>query len=313
MSFQAMAWAVDQKLPTLQKFVLLMLANRTNHDTGRCDPSHKRLADDCGMSVASVKRAIKALAEAGYLSVEGRTKNGEKQPNYYRLHLDRVGSHRPDPMPNAGGVGSQGTEVGSHRPDLGSDRPEGVGSQGAINQESSKQEVNQEENLKSLPAMPADADMAAMEGEVLPAEQFADDKPRCEIPDDMPGPKDQSCKTFKAWANYAMAYRKRYSVWPVWNAQAGGMLGKLIDLIGTEAAPKVAAFYVSINDARLVNDCHSLNNLIAKAGAYHTQWLTGRQMNGTTARQIEQTQANINAAEEAARRILERGERNEFL
>lgn len=175
-----------------------------------------------------------------------------------------------------------------------------------------------------LPALPAVAGSPAAEGELIEVGEEAQALapvqlvtgsagPRCSIPADMPGPKDQSCKTFKAWANYAMAYRKRYSVWPVWNAQAGGMLGKLIGLIGAEAAPKVAAFYVSINDARLVNDCHSLNNLIAKAGAYHTQWLTGRQMNSTTARQIEQTQANINAAEEAARRILERGERNEFL
>lgn len=29
--------------------------------------------------------------------------------------------------------------------------------------------------------------------------------PRVEIPADMPGPKDQACKTFKTWANCAMA------------------------------------------------------------------------------------------------------------
>lgn len=307
MSFQAMAWAVDQKLPMKEKFVLLMLANRTNHDTGRCDPSHKRLADDCGMSVASVKRAIRELVEDGYLSVEGRTKNGEKQPNQYRLHLERVGSHRPHPPKSDGGVGSQGAEVGSHRPDLGSHRPEGVGSQGAIKQESSNQEENKEENL--LPAGPATPS--------APGELIVMSAPRVEIPADMPGPKDRNCKTFRAWANYAFAYRNRYSVWPVWNASVGGMLGKLIDQLGAEEAPKVAAFYVSINDARLVNDCHSLNTLIAKAGTYRTQWATGRQMNATTARQIEHRQANLSAGEEAARRIRERrsngGERNEFL
>ena len=37
------------------------------------------------------------------------------------------------------------------------------------------------------------------------------------IPADMPGTRDPSAKTFKAWANYACAYRKRYSTWPVWN------------------------------------------------------------------------------------------------
>lgn len=139
------------------------------------------------------------------------------------------------------------------------------------------------------------------------------DAPRVEIPVDMPGPKDQTCKTFKAWANYAMAYRKRYQCWPVWNAAAGGMLGKLVDLLGVDVAHSVAAYYLTINDARLINDYHCLNTLIAKAGAYHTQWITGRQMNSRTARQIEDTQANMNAAQEAARLILDGEKRNAFL
>lgn len=137
--------------------------------------------------------------------------------------------------------------------------------------------------------------------------------PRIDIPSDMPGPKDQSAKTFKAWANYAFAYRRRYSVWPKWNARTAGQVSQLVDRLGADEAHHVAAFYVSINDARLINDCHSLNVLLAKAEAIRTQWATGRQMNGTTARQLEQTQANINAADDAARRIMERGDRNEFL
>jgi hypothetical protein len=137
---------------------------------------------------------------------------------------------------------------------------------------------------------------------------------RVEIPSDMPGPKDPECKTFKAWANYAFAYRKRYQAWPVWNAKVAGQVGQLVNRLGADIAHHVAAYYVSINDARLINDCHSLNNLLAKAEAYHTQWATNRQMNGTTARQLEQTQANINAAHTAAESIRSKeGKRNAFL
>lgn len=303
MSFQAMAWAVGQKLPMKEKFVLLMLANRTNHDTGRCDPSHRRIAEDCGMSPATVKRAIKELVAGGYLSVENRVKNGEKQPNQYKLHLDRVGSHSTYPLQEASEVGSHSTKVGSDRPNLGSEGTEGVGSQGAIKQESSKQEVKQEENLKSLPAA-----ASAAGGVVIPFEP-----PRVEIPADMPGPKDQTCKTFKTWANYAMAYRKRYSAWPVWNAKVGGQISQLIDRLGIDVAHSVSAFYVTVNDARLINDCHSLNHLLAKCEAFHTQWQTGRQMNGRTARQMEDTQANVNAAQEAARLIMDKEAINAFL
>ncbi|MFJ3114911.1 phage replication protein [Pseudomonas protegens] len=123
--------------------------------------------------------------------------------------------------------------------------------------------------------------------------------PRVEIPADMPGPKDQTCKTFKAWANYAMAYRKRYSAWPVWNAKAGGQLGQLVDRLGADVAHHVAAHFLKNSDAGVVRKCHSLNELLVNAESYHTQWVTNRQMSGATARQIEQTQTNFSAAEQA--------------
>jgi hypothetical protein len=55
------------------------------------------------------------------------------------------------------------------------------------------------------------------------------------------------------------------------------------------------------------------DGVLAKAESYHTQWTTNRQMNSTTARQIEQTQANINAAQQAAENIRQGGRRNAFL
>lgn len=171
---------------------------------------------------------------------------------------------------------------------------------------------NQDTNQGTSHSLPEGSDKPTQPG-VLVLVVDQPEAPRVEIPADMPGPKDQTCKTFKAWANYAMAYRKRYQCWPVWNAAAGGILGKLVDRLGIEVAHSVAAYYLTINDARIVNDCHSLNNLIAKAEAYHTQWATGRQMNSRTARQIEDTQANMNAAQEAARLILDGEKRNAFL
>lgn len=138
--------------------------------------------------------------------------------------------------------------------------------------------------------------------------------PRFQIPADMPGPKDPTCKTFKAWANYACAYRKRYNAWPVWNAKAGGQLGQLIARLGAENSHHVAAYYLTINDSFLIRKCHDLASLVRDAESFHTQWATNRQMNGTTARQQEQTQANINAAHAAAEAIRgKEGKRNAFL
>lgn len=174
------------------------------------------------------------------------------------------------------------------------------------NQGTSNQGTNQgtSQSLQDAPAKPSQPTALVL---------VSDAAPRCEIPADMPGPKDQSCKTFKTWANYAMAYRKRHGAWPVWNAKVGGQLGQLIDRLGIDVAHHVAAYFLTINDSRILANMHSIGDLLAKAEAFHTQWATGRQMNGRTARQIEDTQANINAAQEAGRIIREGGERNAFL
>lgn len=160
------------------------------------------------------------------------------------------------------------------------------------NQDTSNQDTNQgtSHSVQDAPAAPSQPAALALVSSAAP---------RCEIPADMPGPKDPACKTFKAWANYAMAYRSRHGAWPVWNAKAGGQIGQLVDRLGIDVAHHVAAYFVRINDSKLVNRLHSLGDLLQNAEAYHTQWVTNRQMTGTTARQIEQTQANYSAAEQA--------------
>jgi uncharacterized phage protein (TIGR02220 family) len=132
MSFQAMSWAVEKKLPTNQKMVLMMLANRTNHETGRCDPSHKRLAFDCGMSISTLKRCIKSLEESGLLEIVTRKSGDVNLPNQYILNLGVVDSER--------------TDLVHSEPRVGSDRPEGVGSQRPTKQEL----YNQEDKQRSI-------------------------------------------------------------------------------------------------------------------------------------------------------------------
>ncbi|CAI8754675.1 Phage replication protein [Pseudomonas chlororaphis] len=177
------------------------------------------------------------------------------------------------------------------------------------NQDTNHQDTNQgtSQDFQSGPDKPAPS------GGLVVLDRL--EAPRVEIPADMPGPKDQSCKTFKVWANYAMAYRKRYNAWPVWNAKVGGQLGQLVDRLGSDVAHHVAAHFLKNSDAGVVRKCHSLNELLANAESYHTQWVTNRQMNSTTAQQIERKQANLNAGMEAAQRIMQRagGQPNEFL
>ncbi|WP_025804617.1 helix-turn-helix domain-containing protein [Pseudomonas chlororaphis] len=285
----------------LRKLVLIKLADNAS-DMGECWPSYQHIADQCEISKRSVMNHISALCDSGLLRKETR-KGGPKgnSSNVYFLTLD--GGAPPTP-----GV-VQEIHQGSAADTPPSESAAPGGSAGAAPRTCHSPESVIEPVIE--PIAPQAAAKAAT-GQVV---AFAPQQPRCEIPADMPGPKDQSCKTFKAWANYAMAYRKRYNAWPVWNAKVAGQVGQLIDRLGTDVAHHVAAYFLTIDDSRLINGCHGIGDLLAKAEAYHTQWATNRRMNSTTAQQIERKQANLNAGMEAAQRIMQRagGQPNEFL
>lgn len=124
---------------------------------------------------------------------------------------------------------------------------------------------------------------------------------------------DAQIANTNTWDAYTIAYLERYGVEPVRNAKVNAQIAQLVQRLGADEAPQVAMFYVTINDSFFIRSSHELGLLVARAEGIRTQWLTGRQVNAVTARQMENTQANINAAQEASRSILERGESNAFL
>ncbi|MFJ2710887.1 phage replication protein [Pseudomonas sp. NPDC087346] len=260
-------------------------------------------------------RMLKALEEAGLIELSSTSNitlfRLTEKAIEWNQKLD--GSEKyPTPPKNKGRKKIRSTseknpiKVGE-KSDLGSEKS--PTNQDTNHQDTNHQGTNQDtsQDLQGSPDKPA-------RNLVLVIDRT--DTPRVEIPADMPGPKDQSCKTFKVWANYAMAYRKRYSTWPVWNAKVGGQLGQLVDRLGADVAHHVAAHFLKTSDAAVLRKCHSLNELLANAESYHTQWVTGQRINGTTARQMERTEANVSAAEQAAQMVLAKrqaGERNEYI
>ena len=284
----------------LRKLVLIKLADNAS-DVGECWPSYQHIADQCEISKRSVMNHITALCESGLLRKEIR-KGGPKgnSSNVYFLTLDGGAPPAPGVVQKIH-QGSAADAPPSESAALG-------GSAGAAPRTSHSLEPVMEPVIEPITPQ---ASAKVVTGQVVPFAQ----QPRCEIPADMPGPKDQTCKTFKAWANYAMAYRKRYDAWPVWNAKVAGQVGQLIDRLGADVAHHVAAYFLTIDDSRLINGCHGIGDLLAKAEAYHTQWATNRRMNSTTAQQIERKQANLSAGLEAAERIMQRagGQPNEFM
>lgn len=124
---------------------------------------------------------------------------------------------------------------------------------------------------------------------------------------------DAQIANTNTWDAYTIAYLERYGVEPVRNAKVNAQIAQLVQRLGAEEAPQVAMFYVTINDSFFIRSSHELGLLVSRAEGIRTQWLTGRQVNAVTARQMENTQANISAAQEASRSILEGGQANAFL
>lgn len=306
MSFQAMTWAVNQELKTNEKMVLVMLANRCNSDTGRCDPSHKRLARDCGMSKATLKRCIERLVEAGFLRVNRREMNGVSLPNQYDLILSAGvqtifpnGWDKPEP----GGGFTENPPI-SQGADRGFTMSCGVGSEragGWVHSELQNSNINQEVEPVSEPLTGAGNPAPAAGGlpAVLSAQQQSGQ-------DDHKEPSYEKIRTV-FWERFDPAYAQRYAgaVLPR-NTKINSLVKQLITRLGKEA-PAVAVFYVtSVNEPRATMSQHSLDVLVKNAEGYRTQWFTGRAMTNTRARQLDQTQANANAADEAIRMLRER-------
>jgi len=103
MSFQAVAWAIKQKLPVIPKFVLVALCERANPDTGECWPGIGTVADAVCLSERSVVTYIAALVRNGYVMRQAmRGKDGRKRANHYWIMFDR---------PEAVWIGAQSAET----------------------------------------------------------------------------------------------------------------------------------------------------------------------------------------------------------
>ncbi len=108
------------------------------------------------------------------------------------------------------------------------------------------------------------------------------------------------------WKAYAAAYSIRYGVNPVRNAKVNTQVKQLVQRLGEEAAPVAEFFVRNVNDAFVVRKYHDLGALVASAETYRTAWATGHAITSRQARDIDNTAANANVADEAIRILRER-------
>ncbi|MEP1610826.1 MAG: helix-turn-helix domain-containing protein [Roseobacter sp.] len=108
MSGMALIWAANVKgLKPAAKIVLIQLADFHNKETGQCNPSAQRLADECEMGRATLFRHMTTLEESGLVTRHARGDgDGGRGSNQYELHLDITLG--PSARPKGGGGGPNG-------------------------------------------------------------------------------------------------------------------------------------------------------------------------------------------------------------
>lgn len=100
-----------------------------------------------------------------------------------------------------------------------------------------------------------------------------------------------SGKTVQTWAAYSRAYQERYGVEPLRNAKVNGQIGRLIDQVGIDEAPKIAEFYLTHNGGFYVSSGHCVDLLLRDCSKLRTEMVTGRKITRLEARSAEASDA----------------------
>lgn len=311
---------------SLQEKVMLIEIDSLQHPQKGCFKSNKKLAEFFGLSPNRVSEVISSLKKKGWIRVdqirEGKQiverrifmKHPLEKPNRgTRKTEGGYSENRENPIRDPEGGYSENGENPIRDPEEGySENREERGSGLGVHSEG----FSKRDAPGTSPAaaggdyLAADEPEAKPEAEPAGAQESADDL-LARIPSDMPGTRDPTAKTFKPWANYACAYRARYGTWPVWNQKVGANLSQLVDRVGAERAPGVAAHYVKLNNQYYTARMHPVGLLLQDCEAIATQLATGQQVTQARARQLDSTQSNLSNAEEAKRIMAARRQQQE--
>lgn len=89
------------------------------------------------------------------------------------------------------------------------------------------------------------------------------------------------------WDSYSKAFELRYGTDCPRNAKANALCSQLVDRIGADESPHVAAFYVTSNNGYYVQRGHSLQCLVADAEKVRTEWATGNRITQSKAQEAD--------------------------
>lgn len=293
------ALAADSDLSRTVLRVALAVVSAADHD-GVSAAGTEGLVEITGISDREVRRAISDLESRGW--VERLTTGGGRGARAaVRLSARIV---NPGSTPRVSGK-TASINPGSPAPGL-----QGIGAEKRGGTPRVLYTVVAQPDQQSLPILDLvttkvgknsdttptpDLDLRSPVGERPPQKSLVSKTPRVSRRG------SSESKGSAVWSSYAAAYRDRYREDPVRNARANALCCQLVDRIGAEDAPKVAAYYLTISRPFYVQRFHPLTALIADAEGIRTAWATNTRPTDTQARQLDRTAAMADTFETVRR------------
>jgi len=80
----------------------------------------------------------------------------------------------------------------------------------------------------------------------------------------------------ETWAAYSSAYATRYGTPPVRAARQNAQVKQIVQALGADEAPQVAAWFVRHPESWYASKCHDVGLLLADITKLRTEWATGK-------------------------------------
>lgn len=232
-----------------EKLIMIILANYYNEEKGFAWPSLSRLADETLYSRRGLVSALQSLERKGLLHIVRHPDATKRVTNHYRFpELNSL----PSP------VTSESGSLDLEKPDsqTGEVRlPALVNSVPPL--------VNSVPPIFPVTLNDLSKDIAA-EQRLETGIGLVPTRRRVKPP--------IGTAAFNA---YSEAHLKRYGVEPVRNSKTNALMSQLVDRLGVEEAPLVAAFYLTVDTPLYVNARHPPTLLLRDCESLRTQWKTG--------------------------------------
>lgn len=293
----------DKRLTLEHTRVLVALFSFRNKNTNTVWPSRAAIAERTGMHVSNISSATTDLVNMGWLTKEGV--GGYSKSTRYTITV-------PDALPEkkkrtvaeqatvaqSATVAEQttvadSTTVAEQATQTLADQATRVVADSAIRKEHTKEHTNEHTSCGATEAAP-------QSGQLIPAEPVANAtrKPKTVLSPEM----QEACRN--TWDGYCSGYAARYGVEPVRNAKVSGQVVNFVKRVGMVDAPDIARWFPGHSASFYVSRGHTVDTLLRDAEKLRTEWMTGRVITSTKARQSDRSGATMSALQEV---LAERG------